>query len=105
MKTERAFFFGRERYHYDFEKCKRTDGWKCFDTSQDAWYFGIWCNQKTLQVMTFAEGDETLETCESEAEYHEHLKAMAEAYGDPPPAFITVDDDGQVTHYIDERPK
>ena len=105
MKTKTAFYLHRERYHYDFEKCKRSDGWRQFDTSQDAWYFGIWVNPEKRQVMTFAEGDETLETAESEAEYHKHLAKMAEAYGDPPPAFKTIDDDGQVTHYFDERPK
>jgi hypothetical protein len=105
MKIERAFYSHRERYHYDFEKCKRSDGWIQFDTKEDAHYFGIWVNPEKMQVLTWAEGDEILETAESETEFHEHLKSMAECYGEPPPAFITIDKNGQVMHYFDERPK
>lgn len=105
MKTERSFYCLRERYHYDFEKCRKSEGFIQWDCSQDAHYFGIWVNPEKRQILTYAEGDETLETCESEAEYHKHLQDMAEAYGDPPPAVIAIDSKGQITHYFDERPK
>ena len=107
MKTERAFYLHRDRYYYDFGKCQRSDGWIQYDSKEDASYFGVWVNPATLQLLlTWAEGDETLETCESEKEYHDKLKSMAEFYGDPPPAFKTIDTEtGDVTHYFDERPK
>lgn len=54
---ERNFILSGNRYRYDFQKCKAEDGWKQFDTNQDAWYFGIWCNQKKLQIMCYVEGD------------------------------------------------
>ena len=105
MKTKNAFYLHRERYHYDFKKCKRFDGWVQFDTRQDAAYFGIWVHPEKRQIITWCEGDEITETCETETEYHEKLKSMAACYGDPPPAFRAISLDGTVTHYFDKRPE
>ena len=55
--------------------------------------------------MTFAEGDETRVYCDTAEAYHAELAAMAEFYGPPPRAFRTIDDDGTLTKYYDERPK
>jgi len=102
--VERSFAPG-SRYYYDFE-CKRGDGWQQFDTDQDAWYFGIWCNPKKLQILTYAEGDEILIKCRNRESYNSELKAMEKFYGSPPPAFIAIDFDKRVrTEYYDERPK
>ena len=78
----------RSRYIYD-GKLKEKDGWKQWDTSQDAWYFGVWVNPKTLKIFTYAEGDETLEECESKEEFNAKMKEMVGYYGDPPPAFVS----------------
>ena len=104
MKTSCDFYLGRERYYYDFKRCKRSDGWIQYDTDQDASYFRIWVHPGKMEIITYAEGDETIETCETETEYHEKLKSMAEFYGDPPPAFRTVGEKG-ITHYYDQRPE
>lgn len=95
----------QDRYVFDFELCQSSDGWIQFDTSQDASYFGVWCNPKKLETVTYAEGDVTLVQCQGAAGYNRELTDMSEFYGSPPPAFIGIDNDGQVTHYIDERPQ
>lgn len=103
---ERNFILSGDRYSYDFQKCKAEDGWKQFDTNQDAWYFGIWCNQKKLQIMCYVEGDEILTKCKDAESYNKELKEMEEFYGSPPPAFIVIDTNRKTkTEIFDKRPK
>ena len=99
--VERSFHEARDRYHYDFDQCR---GWTQYDTNQDAWYFGIWVNPETRQILTFAEGDETLVTCPTADSYHAELADMAAFYGSPPPAFKSISQDGTLTEYFDKRP-
>ena len=105
MKTiERGFDLDGSRYRYD-EKLKAAEGWKQFDTSQDAWYFGVWANLRTLQTFCYAEGDTTMTTVTTEDEMRAELKEMEEFYGSPPPAFRVIDfEKGTRTEYYDERP-
>ena len=39
-----------ERYLFDFDDDFRGAGWLQFDTDQDAWYYGVWVNPKTLRT-------------------------------------------------------
>ena len=103
-KTTLSFHQYRDRYHYDFKACLPRDGWQQYDTKQDAPYFGIWVNAERRQVLTFAEGDETLEEFADDISFNRALKSMAEFYGPPPAAFTVVDEDGKATRYCDERP-
>jgi hypothetical protein len=92
------------RYIYDGHRCKYEDGWRQYDTSQDAWYFGVWYHTGRRVTVTYAEGDETIVVCHTEEAWKAELREMAEFYGEPPPAFRTIDTEtGQVTHYIDEN--
>ena len=93
-----------ERYEFDFRWCKPEDGWQQFDTSQDAHYFGVWVNRGLRLTVTYCEGDLTVVECSDEQHFTAELASMAEFYGPPPPAFKTIDDNGQVTHYYDQRP-
>lgn len=97
-------FWHTERYIFDFEKCTPSKGWKQYDTSQDAWYFGVWVHEKRRLILTYAEGDITIERCKTDENYHETLKHMAEFYGPPPPMAIGIDSAGQVTKFYDTRP-
>lgn len=102
---ERGFHYMRDRYYYDFGKLTPSNGWKQYDTDQDASYFGIWVNIAKLQTFTFCEGDTTIITCPDTEHLKAELDSMAEFYGNPPPAWIGIDTDtGQVTNYYDERP-
>ncbi len=94
-----------ERYQFDFKLCTREKGWKQYDTSQDAWYFGVWVHPEKRVIITYAEGDVTVVKCSTDESYHAELKSMAEFYGPPPPAFIVIDPvKHQVTNVYDVRP-
>ena len=95
---------GGDRYHFDVKECSPSDGWKQYDTKQDAWYFGVWVHVEKRMTVTYAEGDLTVVVCPTRETFCAELKDAAECYGDPPPAFTTIDADGGVTHYFDERP-
>lgn len=69
MKTIRRFDPLGDRYQFDASLCKRGAGWAQVDTTQDASYFGTWTNPTARQVLSFAEGDITLESAESDEEY------------------------------------
>ena len=96
---------GGERYYFDFEVCTPEKGWRQYDTSQDAHYFGVWVNMAERMTFTYAEGDLSLVECPTVESFKAELDNMAECYGDPPPAWVAIDTDtGQVTNYYDERP-
>jgi hypothetical protein len=105
MKTEHAFLQDANRYAFDFGSCSSEAGWRQFDTRQDNWYFGVWVHPESMRIVTYAEGDLTIQTAETPEEYHEELAHMAEIYGAPPPAFSTIDADGALTRHYDERPQ
>jgi len=74
MKTTRGFEHDSDRYKYDFNACHFKKGWAQIDTSQDAWYFGTWCNPFELIIFSYIEGDTCLEECENEAEFIEAIR-------------------------------
>lgn len=94
---------GGSRYAYDFRADWLTT-WQQYDTDQDANYFGVWVDVKGMRTFTFAEGDRILVECDNSAAFAAELADMATFYGDPPAAFTTIDLDGTVTRYYDERP-
>jgi len=77
-----------ERYAFDFSD-EMKEGWRQYDTREDAWYYGIWFNPAKLQILTYAEGDLTLETCEDWGKFCARMRYMDKFYGAPPPAFFT----------------
>ncbi len=102
--VERSFRRG-DRYHFDFKECHPSKGWKQYDTDQDAWYFGMWVHVEKRQILTYAEGDITLVKCPITESFKAELKAMADFYGPPPPAFTVIDMNGTVTRIYDKRPE
>lgn len=95
-----------DRYHYDLKICTREKGWKQYDTTQDAHYFGVWVHPELQLIFTYAEGDTSLVKCASKESYHAELKYMAEFYGPPPPAFIVLSMKKKLeTHVFDPRPE
>ncbi len=95
---------GEDRYRFDFRECTPAAGWKQYDTEQDAWYFGVWVHVEKRMTVTYSEGDLTVVVCPTLETFRAELEDAAEFYGDPPPAFTTIGDDGVVTRYFDERP-
>ena len=94
-----------ERYDFDFKICTPDLGWKQYDTSQDAWYFGVWVHVEKRLTVTFAEGDLTVVECPTLETFRAELEDAEKFYGDPPPMAIGIDLDGSVTEFYDERPK
>ncbi len=74
----------RSRYHYDFHECVEERGWVAYDTVQDTWTFGVWLNESALQILIFADGEETLMTCTTREQFLGELSIMAVIYGQPP---------------------
>lgn len=104
-KVTSHFKSGIDRYHFDFEQCTSKKGWQQYDTTQDAWYFGIWVNLKERKILTYAEGDIDLTECKDDAHLQAELDVMAECYGPPPPAFTCLDlHAGTITKHYDTRP-
>jgi hypothetical protein len=93
-----------DRYKVEAKIAKRSDGWRQYDTDQDASYFGVWVNVEMMAVLCFAEGDLDLTLDATRKDFAESLKALGEFHGEPPPAFIAISDTGEVTEYFDPRP-
>lgn len=73
MKTLREFAPG-SRYEYDFRLCSTSKGFAQVDTSQDASYFGTWANPSKLMIVCYCEGDLTIQTAETPAEFVKELE-------------------------------
>lgn len=93
-----------ERYFYDFQLCTPEEGWEQYDTSQDAWYFGVWVQTNVRWILTYAEGDLSLVQCATQESFQAELKSMADFYGEAPAAIVAVAPDGSVTRYFSSRP-
>jgi hypothetical protein len=92
---------GEDRYYYDFAA---LPGWKQFDTTQDAWYFGLWVNIPERMTFTYAEGDRTLVICPTLESFQAELADAARCYGPPRPAAVSYDVCGRRVEYFDDRP-
>lgn len=92
---------GCDRYLWDFQRCKSSKGWRQFDTSQDASYFGVWVHVRRRKIVTFCEGDLSRVTCPTPESFRAELRSMCEFYGEQPPAWVAIDADGTCTRYLD----
>ncbi len=81
----------------------RRPGWHQFDTENDAWYFGTWVNPKSWQVVTYAEGDLSLDQYLTADDMRKEMDDLAEFYGEQPPAWIVLDMDGTRTEIRDQN--
>lgn len=69
-----------DRYIVDCADDFTSGGWEQFDTDQDAPYFGVWVNRRTLQVLTYCEGDWCLVECPTAAQYNAEIMSMIKYY-------------------------
>jgi hypothetical protein len=94
-----------DRYVFDFKYCTPSKGWRQYDTSQDAWYFGVWIHIEDRKIVTYMEGDVVIITSPTLEIFRKEIQDMNEYYGDPPAWATVIDyDTGQVTKYVEERP-
>ena len=75
-----TFFESIDRYTFDFDMCKPSKGFAQLDTSDDAWYYGNWVNFRDYKIVSYCEGDITIETCDNVEEFKELLKKTVDFY-------------------------
>lgn len=57
------------RYTFDFNLCTFPKGWAQLDTAEDASHYGTWAHPKRFKIVTYCEGDTTIQTADSAAEF------------------------------------
>jgi hypothetical protein len=77
MKVEHSFSVFGDRYIFDFDKCTYARGWFQVDTRQDASYYGNWLNPSERKFKTYAEGDVSDITFDSDEEMVEWVRSFA----------------------------
>ncbi len=92
------------RYRVESEICPSCDGWKQFDTDQDAWYYGVWVNPSLRAVVCFAEGDLYIQVSSSKEQFSLEIESLTEFHGEPPVTISALDSEGVLTRYRAERP-
>jgi len=70
MAIKKETFFEDDINRYCFD----NKGYAQLDTTEDAWYYGHWIDFKNLKIISYAEGDVSIETCENKEEFKELLK-------------------------------
>lgn len=77
MHIDRCFNPLTDRYAFD--RCFNVGrGYAQVDTSQDAAYFGTWANPSERKIVTYAEGDITYQTAETDEEFAEAIRSLWE---------------------------
>ena len=78
MTTTTSFNGMIDRYVFDFKTCSIKKGYAQVDTGQDAWYYGTWANPTKLIVVSYAEGDITIQKCDNAREFVDLLHSIKE---------------------------
>lgn len=78
VTIKRGFEIMSDRYKYDFGVMTYGNGWAQVDTTQDASYYGTWTNPERREIFNYCEGDTCLTVCDTDAEYVQALREMAE---------------------------
>ena len=74
MTIKRETFFEDDISRYNFD----AKGYAQLDTTEDAWYYGHWIDFKNLKIISYAEGDVSIETCENKEEFKKLLKKVVD---------------------------
>lgn len=68
------------RYEFDFKLCHFNNGWAQLDTTEDAPYYGNWVHPNKLMLVSYAEGDMTVTTCDDDSEFVALLRTTIEGF-------------------------
>tara|TARA_R100000231_G_scaffold22830_1_gene21667 strand:- start:162 stop:512 length:351 start_codon:yes stop_codon:yes gene_type:complete len=74
MTIKKETFFENNISRYNFD----AKGYAQLDTTDDAWYYGHWIDFKNLRIISYAEGDVSIETCENKEEFKKLLKKVVD---------------------------
>lgn len=94
-------FWSSSRYEVDSCEDFHTDGWKQYDTEQDAHYFGVWVNPTRLMILSYVEGDWYLKILSDAVAYNRAIREMNDFYEEGF-EFKTIDSNG-ITVYRQDR--
>ena len=61
VKKKEYFLECADRYVFDFKHCSPSKGYSQADTDQDASYYGHWANPFDFKLVSYVEGDVTIE--------------------------------------------
>jgi len=75
-----TFFESVDRYAFDFNMCRSSKGYAQLETSEDASYFGNWVNFRDYKIVSYCEGDITIESCDTKEEFKKLLKKTVDFY-------------------------
>lgn len=101
MQTTTDFIHDATRYQFDANLL--PEGFRQWDTEQDASYFGVWVHPERMVIITFAEGDFIRQEADNRDEFRAELARMVEVYGPAPHYMSTIDADGTLTRYVETR--
>ena len=77
FRTKR-FHPSTDRYAFDVGVCSTGKGWAQMDTSQDASYYGQWCNPTARKLVSFVEGDIYVTRCQTDTEFVAEVRKVAD---------------------------
>ena len=100
--TVRNTWRDSERYEVDFADDFTSEGWQQFDTDQDAHYFGVWLNPRHRVILTYAEGDWSLEECPTQDHYTAAVQRCIDFY-QPGRIARVIGADGSAFDYCQDR--
>ena len=78
MKREDTFVNEGNRYYFDFKACTPDKGYAQVDSEKDAWYYGMWANPIELKIVSYCEGDISVQTAETPGEFADELRRINE---------------------------
>lgn len=64
-----------DRYEFDF-RCSYENGFAQFDTKQDASYFGTWVSPLERKIVSYCEGDLTIQRYDEDEEFIAALREL-----------------------------
>lgn len=69
VKKKEYFLECADRYVFDFKHCTPEKGYSQADTDQDASYYGHWANPFDFKLVSYVEGDVTIEEADTKEEF------------------------------------
>tara|TARA_B100000214_G_scaffold19590_1_gene13137 strand:+ start:737 stop:1078 length:342 start_codon:yes stop_codon:yes gene_type:complete len=82
IKKETYFIECGDRYRFDFDLCRPSQGYSQVDTKQDASYYGHWANPFDFKLVGFVEGDVTVSIAPNKEEFVDLMRSTAKWYAD-----------------------
>ncbi|MBN1137666.1 MAG: hypothetical protein JXM73_13855 [Anaerolineae bacterium] len=77
--------------------------WEPWLTRQDTWYFGVWINQRTFEIIICYRRELIYMRYAGREDLGRQLQAMSKVHGPPPVDSTWISEDGTIVEYYLER--